>query len=445
MKKICSLLFVLLFVFSLLPITAQAEKDPIYDMVLDSQGVYVLNLETDTALYEKAANTRMAPASTTKIMTALVVLEQCESPETELVTVPDTAMFSYIVEDGGVHMELSKGENFTVYDLLLGMMMNSFCDAADLLAYRFGDGNIDNFVKLMNDKAKELGLQNTNFENPHGLYEGNHYSSPRDIALFFKEAAKSEVFREIISTRNYTIPATAFHKARPLHYTVSSYYENNDYYLDCYIGGKSGFTDQSGRCLATLSEKDGLSFISVLLGANMDTSKRYPGNMAWIETRDLMAYAYEHFEVRTVLEQGAEVAKLPVTDSETVLSIIAAEEIRVLTRKDTEPYYTVSLPDRLSAEVVKDGAEVGKAQLYFNEEKGGSYPLVISWDGTPIVTKSALEKGAKSAYDSVIGIFREDQVFVSLVIALLVVVGLCIPALAITRKLQNKKIHRPKH
>lgn len=461
MKKIVSAVLTILFLLQL-PLGAMAapaeeitppqteaesEKDPIYDIALDSQGVYVFNPETGTAVYEKAADARMAPASTTKIMTALVVLEMCPDPKNTTVTVQNMQMFNYIIEDGGVHAGLVRGETFTVYDLLMGMMLASYCDVCDLLAEHFGGGEIASFVEKMNEKAAELGLKNTHFENAHGLHGSNHYSSPKDMAKILWTAVQNETFLEIISQRTYTIPATGYRPDRNVRVSVSNYFDTNDYYLDAFVGGKSGYTDQAGRCLATYSKKDGMEFISVLFGANMDYSRYYPGNMAQIETHTLVSYALENFEIRTVLEKGAEVGKITVTDSETQLSVVAGEEIRVLNRKGKEPSYSVDLPAEIYVNDVSDGKEVGKAVLSFNgkEDSDASYPLLLKWDGTPITTKSAVVKGAEDAANAVSGIFREDRIFVILLILLLAVIAVCIPALRITRHLHQKKSHRPKH
>ncbi|MBR7165784.1 MAG: D-alanyl-D-alanine carboxypeptidase [Clostridia bacterium] len=444
-RRILSLLLALTLVWALI-LPAHAERDPIYDLALDSQGVYVFNPETGTAIYQKAENARMCPASTTKIMTALVVLEACPDPKTTTVTVPDTELFRYIIEDGGVHAQLIKGETFTVYDLLLGLMMNSFCDVADLLAYHFGNGDVSAFIAKMNEKAEELGLENTHFENAHGLHAPDHYSSPKDVATFLAEAAKNDFFREIISTRDYTIPDTGFSAPRHLRYTVDIYYEKSDYYCDAFVGGKSGFTDQAGRCLATLSEKDGVSYVSVLLGANMDTSRRYSGNMAWQETHTLITYAYEHFEMKTVLEKGAEVGRITVIDSDTTLPVIAGEEIRILTRKEADPSYKPELPEAISVQDVKKDARVGCVRLIFAEEvQEASYPLLLLWDGTPITTKSHIQKGAENAVEDVTGIFKTDKIFLTLLILLLAVVAICIPAIKVTQILHKKKSHKPKH
>ncbi len=426
------------------PITTENKKDPIYDIALDAQGVYVFNPETGTAIYEKAADSRMYPASTTKIMTALVILEMCEDPKNTTVTVDSMQMFNYIINDGGVHMGLVRGETFTVYDLLVGTMMASYCDAPELLAHHFGNGDISAFIQKMNDRVASLGLKNTHFENAHGLHSSNHYSSPRDMATILWEAMKNETFREILSLRSYVIPKTGYRAERNVNFSVKSYLETSQYYLDAYVGGKSGYTDQAGRCLATYSETEDLTFVSVLFGGNMDRSK--PKNIAEIETHTLISYAMENFEIRTVLEKGAEVGSVAITDSETTLPVIAGEDIRVLNRKGSEPGFTTQLPTEISVTEVENNKEIGKAVLSFNgEATEKKYSLLLTWDGAPIVTKSVVEKGAENAANAVSGIFREDEIFVILLILLLTVIAICIPAFRITRHLHQKKSHKPRH
>ena len=443
MKKILALLLAFLVLLPLsLPALAESEKDAIYNLNLDSQGVYVVNLESHTPIYQKAEDARMFPASTTKVMTALVVLQNCKNPKKETITVKDPSAYSYIVEDGGVHMEMKKGETFTVYDLLVGLLLASYCDAADLLAMHFGGGSIDKFVEMMNDTAKDLGLQNTNFENPHGLHEKNHYSSPRDIALFTEEALSYKTFRKIISLRNYTIPQGK----RQVRYTVNSFYPANKYYMDSYIGGKSGFTTEAGRCLVTVSEKDGASYISVLLGANLDGNRNYPDNMSWVETYTLLNYAFENYRLKSFAKKGKEVAKIPVKDSDEKLSVKTTEEIFLLSRKGSEPTYTLDIPKNIDAKKVKNKKEIGTLYpTWSGEQAKNGFPLALSWDGKPIATKSPIEKGAEHAAKAISGIFREDRTFVTLFILLLLVIFICLPAYRISQFLQNKKSHRPKH
>lgn len=443
--RISALLLAVLLVFFALPVSGFAEKDPIGDLSLDSQGAYLCNLETGAVLYKKAATARMCPASLTKVVTALIVLENIKSPKEERVYIGDTSPYQYIVEDNGVNMQLVNGETFTVYDLLAGLLIASYCDAADILAVHTA-GSVPAFVEKMNAKAEELHLENTHFENAHGLNATNHYSSPEDLATLFREALRFDVFVELISLYSYTIPANNAHESRVVRHTVDIFNPQNQYYLDAFVGGKSGFTDEAGRCLICYSKKDGLSFVSVLMGANMDSSKRYPGNMAWIETSQLVSYAYENYTVQTLYESGQTITTLPVTDSDQTVPVAVAEEVRVLVRAGVQPVPEITLPEILSATDVQDKKQVGTLQLNLSgEEYFTSYPLVLVWDGTPVVTKSALEKGAESAGRAIAGIFREDRVFVVLLILLLLVIAVTLPATRVAKRLHKKKSHRPKH
>lgn len=460
MKRIFTLTLALLLLFSA-PMSVFAEealpqtqpeteavsgKDPIYDLSLDSQGAYVINLETETVLYSKAANARMFPASTTKIMTAMIVLQECENPKEESITVTNLSMFDYIIKDRGVHMGLKTGETFTVYDIVAGLMIKSYCDAADLLAEHFGDGEIKNFIAKMNDAAARLGLENTHFENAHGLHHPNHYSSPHDMSVILREAMKLDLFREIIALRDYSIPATEKVGERKLDHTVRSFNEGAKYYLPCYVGGKSGYTNEAGRCLATYSTQDGMSFVSILFGANLDKDKKYSGYMSEVDTNTLMSYIYENFQLKTVFEKGQEVARIAVTDSEQTVSVTANEEILAVTRKDAQPAYQLNLPEELAVKEVKDGKSVGTINFTFNSQPvEKSYPLSISWDGKPLTTKSALEKGAVGAAKAISDIFTEDKIFVILFILLLLVMIITPPLLRLADRLHRRKSHKPKH
>lgn len=447
MKKTLSLFLAFLLLALGAPLTAFAEKDPVSEIVLDSQGAYLINLESDTVLYSKAENARTFPSSLTQIMTALVILQECKEPSSETVTVKSVAEFEYIRERNGVYMmELKIGETFTVYDLLAFTLLGSYCDAAELLAKHFGDGDVSKFVQKMNMAANKLSLGDSHFENPHGLHHPNHYSSPRDTAVILREAMKNPTFREIISLRKHTVPATEQFEERVVTSSVKCYREGNKYHLPCFVGGKSGYNSNSGQCLATYSEQEGVSYISVLIGANLEGIKNYTGNMAEIETNTLLSYAYENFTLKTIFPKGREVTKLAVKDSDKKISVVAKEPILALVRNDAEPTYKLNLPKEIEVEDVKNGKRVGSLHLTFNSvESKKSNPLIISWDGKPITTKSSLEKGAEGAAKAVTNIFTEDKTFVILFICLLLVMMLTLPLLHLADYLQKRKIQKPKH
>ena len=150
--------------------------------------------------------------------------------------------------------------------------------------------------------------------------------------------------------------------------------------------------------------------------------------------------------LRTVLKKGDAVGEIPVTDSEKVLPAVAGEDVLALVRQGEEPAYRVELVPALSAEDLKDTMAVGKILIARSEEEDpASYPAVLSWDGVPVKTRSALEKGAGKAARAVSGIFREDKVFVTLFILLILLICVCLPAFRLMQRLHKKKSRRPKH
>jgi len=205
-----------------------------------------MELTTGKTLHEKNAETRLPMASTTKIMTALIILEDCDL-NAEL-AVPEEAAG---VEGSSIY--LKKGEIIDVRDLVYGLMLRSGNDSAAALAI-YHSGSIEKFAEKMNARAKELGAENTNFTNPSGLPDKNHYTTARDLCLIAVNAMRNEVFRKIVSTKSYT------GKFRS--------YENKNKMLKKYEGAngvKTGYTLQAGRCLVSSAERNGMDVVCAVL------------------------------------------------------------------------------------------------------------------------------------------------------------------------------------
>ncbi len=210
---------------------------------------------TNTFLYSKNAEEKLSMASTTKIMTALIAIENLELDE--VVTVPKECVG---IEGSSVYLE--EGDRLTVRDLLYSVLLQSANDAATVLAVRIG-GDIFNFAELMNKKAEELSLQNTHFENPHGLDSDEHYTTARDMAYLAAAALENDVFSRITSTYKYTFRLSD--KVR----TVVNHNKLLKMYEGC-VGLKTGYTKHSGRCLVSAAKRDGLTMIAVTLDAPDD-------------------------------------------------------------------------------------------------------------------------------------------------------------------------------
>lgn len=225
-------------------------------------------------IWGKDENKRTAMASTTKVMTAIVAIENADL--SKMVTVSQKAAGT-----GGSRVKLKKGDKLTMKDLLYGLMMVSGNDAAVAIAEDVG-GSVEGFAEMMNQKAKELGLENTHFVTPHGLDDPNHYTTAYELAKIADYALKNEIFAKIVSTKNYTIRINEYTK---------SLCNTNELlgYLDGVTGVKTGFTNNAGRCLVTSLNRNGFEIITVVLQA--DTKK--------IRTTDsisLIEYVYKNYE-----------------------------------------------------------------------------------------------------------------------------------------------------
>ncbi len=287
-RAIASVLFVFIFTIGAAAAegTASGGPDPIRTNNLDgwpkaseklSDYVCVLDTSTDTVLIDKNMDVMTPPASLTKIMTTLVALENGNPDDRIRMT---EAGLKYAAS-GSSNLYTTEGESFLLKDMLYGVMLASANDMATQVAEHIGGGSVDNFVAMMNDKAAELGCTGTHFINACGMPAEGQVSTAHDMAVISEEALKNEVFREIVSTMSYTIPATEIYAAREItnHHPMLSNPET--YPLEGVIGGKTGYTDAAGNCLATYCERDGRLIICVTMHADgignclYDTMKCY--------------------------------------------------------------------------------------------------------------------------------------------------------------------------
>ncbi|MBQ9941353.1 MAG: D-alanyl-D-alanine carboxypeptidase [Clostridia bacterium] len=297
MKK-SIIIFIMLCLFFIVGVSA----DGINDIALNSRSAYMINIQNGQVMLDKNSDIEMEPASLTKIMTTLLVLENCQDIENSTVTVDDDRLFYEIRRDGGANLALKTGEVFTVKDLLYATMLYSACDAAQLLAYHFGGNSVENFVDMMNTRANEIGAVNTVFKNPHGLDADGHITTAYDMALIAQKALENPRFLQIVSENSYTIPATLLSVKRSFKYRVELVNPFSTNYYPYAIGVKTGFTDRAGRCLVTMAQKDNASYLVVLMGANLD------GEPAPIKTYgdavSLFEYAFNAYSVVDIAEPG---------------------------------------------------------------------------------------------------------------------------------------------
>ena len=253
--------------------------------VINSRAAIVFDRNSKCILYSKNADIKKAMASTTKIMTSIIVLENCEDLN-RTVTITQKAAGT-----GGSRLGLKKDDKITIYDLLYGLMLRSGNDAAVALAIEIG-GSIEGFADLMNAKAKELGLANTHFVTPHGLDNNEHYTTAYELAVLTDYSLKNEDFAKIVGTKNYTITVNG--SPKQLNNT-------NELLgvLNGVVGVKTGFTNNAGRCLVTETKRGDMDIITVVLGAD---TKKYRTK----DSIELIEYTFSNFTKVNIQEKAEE-------------------------------------------------------------------------------------------------------------------------------------------
>ena len=255
-------------------------ENNIEDIDINSRSCVVLDRKSKTILFGKNENKQVKMASTTKIMTAIVIIENYDLNKE--ITVSKKAAGT-----GGSRLGLRTGDKITVHDLLYGLLLRSGNDAAVALAETVG-GSIEGFAELMNQKAKELNLKNTHFESPHGLDSDGHYTTAYELALITDYALQNSTFAKIVGTKNYTITINGYPKAL----TNTNELLGN---LNGVYGVKTGFTNGANRCLVSSCKRGDMDIICVVLGA--DTK-----NFRTQDSIKLIEYAFVNYEYVNIKE-----------------------------------------------------------------------------------------------------------------------------------------------
>lgn len=356
-KKILIVLFMLIFILNI------SISYGISDVPDISAGAAILiDSSSEKIIYSKNESEKMYPASTTKILTAILTIENCNLDD--VVTVPYEAISS--IPSGYSVAALQVGEQLTVEQLLQVMLIHSANDAANVLAYHVS-GSIDAFANLMNQKVEELGLTNTHFTNPSGMHNENHYTTAYDLAIIMKYCMKNTTFRKLSSLKYCTIPATNKYDQRVYNTTNELLiYDNRDvqsnYYYKYAIAGKTGYTTEAKNCLVSVSNKDDLELICVVLSAGL-----YPNNLSakFVDTKTIFNYGYNNYTIRKLREQNAIATQIEISNAtkETRnLDLLISKDITALVSQDdleTEFSSEIQITENLLAPIAQ-GQVVGK-------------------------------------------------------------------------------------
>ena len=324
------------------------------ELKVEAEAAIIAEPTTGKIIYETESEEQNYPASVTKILTAILVLENCKLDD--VATCSQTALSN--IPSAYVVAPLMVGEEMRVEDLLYALMLKSANDAAYVLAEHVGK-TTEGFSEMMNNKAKEIGCKGTHFVNPNGVHSDDHYTTAYDMYLIAKYAMQNEEFRKIVSTEEYTLPATNKYTATDRVMKNTNYFlnKNSKFYNENVKGIKTGTTTQAGNCLVTDFEKDGIEFIAVILGAKTSDSK-------FTETEKMLDYAYENYEFTKMHDKDdvirtVEIKKATKDTKDLVLLIDDTVEVlkkKEISKDDITP--DIKINDNLEAPISK-GQEIG--------------------------------------------------------------------------------------
>lgn len=254
-----------------------------------SGSVMMVEVNTGAVLYTKDEDVQRYPASTTKILTCLIALENCSFTETVRFSANAVDL-----EEGATSIDAVEGEEMSMKDCLYGLMLPSGNDCAIAIAEHIA-GSVEAFAEIMNARAAEIGCESSNFVNPEGLFHRDHYTTASDLCKIARVAFNNSAFVEIVSHVTYTIPETNKSEPRLIENTNYMIDPTSSYYYENIVGGKTGYLYESGRCLVTLAKKNGLTVVTVVMFCS-----NYTG--VFIDTEELLDYVFNGFALNNIAE-----------------------------------------------------------------------------------------------------------------------------------------------
>jgi len=298
-----------------------AQSQLVADMEISGTAAILMNAQTGDVLYEQNAHEKRYPASITKVMSALLCIEAIDAGKLSLNDVIVVGSEVTVqVGEGSSTQNIRAGEEIRLEDVLYCALTASANEACNVLAQAVS-GSVTDFVALMNQRAAELGMEDTHFSNTHGYHQESHYTTAYDLAILCREAMSHSLFRQIVSTKAYTVPATNLHAARELHETngLISNFRYRGYVYEYATGIKTGSTPEAGLCLASSATKDGTDLIAVILGCQREEGTTGSEGMTQFkESRRLLEWGFSSFAEATILDASGFYYEVPVELSSSV-------------------------------------------------------------------------------------------------------------------------------
>lgn len=439
--KLFSTLMALVVILSVAAVPAAAIS---FSNTVDvkSQSALIVSMDNGQVVYEKDPDSKRYPASTTKIMTYIVAVENIPDLENTRVEVKQS-IIDELNNTGSSMANLGDhvGDKVKVIDLLYSMMVPSGNDAALTLADYVGGGDVSKFVQMMNDKASELGCENTHFENPDGLHNDNHYTTARDLYKITKYALTLPYFEQISNTTEYTCEGDEY----PL--TTTNYlideYRGGEYYYMYAKGIKTGTTDEAGRCLVTSASADGYSYMAILLGAPYKEGEMEE-YYTFTDAADLFRWALVNLEMQTIKSSQTPVCeqKVKLAWGRDSVSLVPEQNLNAIVPKDIKPAnieVEADVPEEVNAPLYTD-TPVGKANVYYVEE-GKEKQLVATVNLVP--SEQIDKSGILEVLDVIGTIFKSYWFLVVIgIIVLLLIIYFIAARIHRARVKRNRRVKR---
>ena len=338
------------------------------DLAPNSKSAILIEPTTNTIIFEKNSNEKLPPASMTKIMSMLLIMEAIDNGKISLndeVTISPNA-----ASMGGSQVFLQSGEKYKLEELLKGVAIASGNDAVVALAEHLA-GTVDKFVNLMNDKAKSLGLKNTHFENPHGLDANNHYTTAKDMAVMAKELVKYEKILEYTSIYEYYMPKPDNSKTWLVNTNkLVRFYEGVD-------GLKTGFTEEAKYCLTATAKKGNLRLISVVMGVESSDLRSN-------DTVNMLNTGFNSYELKNIFNNNQKLGSIKVNKAvKEKIDIYFKDDINLLldkTKDDFKKKYTYNIKTYNVTAPIKKNTIVGKADITEDNKVIKSVDVIVKED-----------------------------------------------------------------
>ncbi len=433
LKKLVSIILITVLFISCFCVNGNAAFNSLLETEADI--VLLVNTDSETVIFDKNADKKSAPASLTKIVTCMLVLENCEDLSAPVTC--ERRHLDDLYKQGAATAGIRTGETLTIEQLLYCLMVPSAADAANILACHVA-GDFENFVTMMNDFVKGLGCENTHFINPHGLDgDGGAYTTANDLYKITKYALTNPTFKKITSTTRYDIPPTnMYEQTRYLHNTnkmMNSAYK--DYYNSAISGVKTGTTDLAGHCVISTASKNGYNYMLIVMNApqyDIDNDG-VEENVAFTDSKKIYEWAFKNIELTKITNTTDVVTVVDVEYNWKVdhLRLLPAKEMSALVPTGTQAGSLVIKPiesetPKTVKAPIKKGDVIGKAEVLYGEDVVATVDLV------------AAESLDRSIILWIVGIFK--TIFSSTIFKILFAIFMVLVVIYILLIIRKKRI-----